>query len=325
MDDPQTSSSAIVPAGAGPLDRNPAAVYLASLTSAAGRRTQQQALGILAHLVSNGAADCFTTPWHQLRYQHAVALRAQLVARYAPATVNKFLSALRGVLKQAWRLELIAAEDYQRAIDLPPAVGSRLPAGRAARPNEIYRLLSVCQEDSTPAGARDAAMIALMVGCGFRRDEMPHLLFENFHADADAGEGLITVIGKRQKERDLPVVNGAYDALADWLEVRGDAPGPIFFPIDKAGHLKTHSMTNQAVYNMLKKRLDQARIQALSPHDLRRTFISDLLDAGADIATVARLAGHANIQTTMRYDRRPEETKRKAARLLHVPYHGRGT
>jgi integrase len=124
------------------------------------------------------------------------------------------------------------------------------------------------------------------------------------------------------------VNNGAADALADWLAIRpedheheSEGGGPLFFPINKGGHILVGDrLTEQAIYKMLKKRAQEAGVKDFSPHDLRRTFVSDLLDAGADIATVQKMAGHANVTTTARYDRRPEEAKRKAAGLLHVPY-----
>ena len=72
----------------------------------------------------------------------------------------------------------------------------------------------------------------------------------------------------------------------------------------------------QAIYNMLVKRAEQASVSHFSPHDLRRTLAGDLLDAGADIVTVQKILAHANVQTTARYDRRPEQTKRKAASLI---------
>ena len=107
--------------------------------------------------------------------------------------------------------------------------------------------------------------------------------------------------------------------LLDWLSVRGDDPGPLFVSINRGGRLGG-SLTAQAVYNVLVKRGAAAKIPGFSPHDLRRTFISDLLDAGADITTVAKLAGHANVATTARYDRRGDRAKRKAVDLLSIPY-----
>lgn len=96
--------------------------------------------------------------------------------------------------------------------------------------------------------------------------------------------------------------------------------GPLLWPIDQVGRMTPRHMTSQSILEILERRARQARVARFSPHDLRRTFISDLLDAGADITTVSALAGHANVTTTARYDRRGEETKRRTAELLSVPF-----
>lgn len=311
-----TQSTSLALSHSQPLDRNPAAVYLASLAPGS-RRAMLGALNTIADLVSSGQADAHSLDWSALRFQHTTAIRSALAERYKPATVNKMLSALRQVLKQAWRLGQISQEEYARAADLKGIDAQTLPAGRSVPTGEILALMTECGNDLTPAGARDAAIVAVLYSGGLRRAELVGLNLADY--DAEAGE--LVVRGKRRKERIVPVVNGTVHALADWLSVRGDDPGALFIPIRKGGHMQHgERLTTEAVWHMLKRRGKAAGIKDLSPHDFRRTFVSDLLDAGADIATVQRLAGHANIQTTARYDRRPEAAKRKAAELLHVPY-----
>ena len=78
-------------------------------------------------------------------------------------------------------------------------------------------------------------------------------------------------------------------------------------------------MTDQAIYGVLLKRAKEANVENVTPHDLRRTFVSNMLDLGIDLTTVSALAGHSSVQTTARYDRRGEEAKKKAARALRIP------
>jgi integrase len=274
----------------------------------------------IAAILSGGHIDALNLNWAGLRYQHTQAIRARLSEHYAPATVNGMLSALRGVLKEAWRLGQMDAETYQRAVDIENVKGETLPAGRDISTGEMLALVDACARDENPAGVRDAALIGVLYTCGLRRAEAAALQFED--VDTDTGR-LMIHSGKGRKGRLVYAANGALAALQDWLAIRGDAPGALFQPINKGGVVQPRKMTAQAIYNLLIKRAAEAGVKDFSPHDFRRTFVGDLLDRGVDIATVQKLAGHASVNTTSRYDRRPEETKLQAAAKLHYPYQRR--
>jgi site-specific recombinase XerD len=302
-----------------PAERHPASVYLSGLAPGS-YRTMRQALDTIAALLTGGVADADLVDWSKVRYAHAKVVRARLKKSYAPATVNKTISAFRGVLREAWRLGQMSAEDFHRATDLKAVKRETLPRGRALGAGELAALMRVCCADSSPAGARDAALIGVLYACGLRRSEAVALDV----SDLDPETGALTIrSAKGNKDRLVYATNGAADALADWLSLRGSHAGPMFNPVNKGGRIIDRKVTGQAVMAALAKRARQAGVAHVSPHDLRRSFVSDLLDAGADITTVSKLAGHAGVGTTMRYDMRGEKTKRRAAALLHVPYQPR--
>jgi len=287
------------------LDENPAIVYLAKL-SKNGRRVQADALNVVANLLL-ADSDYLTFPWHELEYQHVQAVRTLLQEDYSTSSINRILSAVRETVKQAWLLKQIPADQYLRVKQVKNVKGSRLPAGRHITQGEIKAIMDACISDEGPAGYRDSSIIAWMVsGGGPRRSEVVSVDL----SDYDPESGQIRLMGKGNKERTNYLENGAFDAMADWLMVRGDEPGPLYIPINKGGKMTLKRMTSQAIYNMLNRRIEQAGIKDFSPHDLRRTFISNMLDAGADLATISKIVGHEDLKTTSVYDRRPEIAKK---------------
>jgi hypothetical protein len=112
------------------LDRHPVAVYLARLAPSS-RRTMLAALNAMGNLLSDDRCDAWSLDWSQLRYRHTTAVRALLADdRYAPSTANRHLAALRGVLKECWRLGYESAEDFQK--NGRPGAGARLTAAARA-------------------------------------------------------------------------------------------------------------------------------------------------------------------------------------------------
>jgi site-specific recombinase XerD len=322
-------------------NQNPVVSYLASLGSKDSRRVQKTALDQIASALSNGAIeDCLQFPWEKLDYGTVTAIKAWLDSKYAPATVNRYLCAVRRVIKEAWRHNLISAEEYQRATDVRSVTATRLPTGRELEGDEIRRLIEVCLEDSDnpTLGIQDAAIISLMYSSGLRRAEVVSLDVE----DLDLKKSELHVVGKRNKERKAYLAKGAIRALDKWLELRGTSPGPLFYSVNKGGIIVKFRkerlseaekqngvapekivgrLTDQTIYHVFDKRaMEAGLVKKTTPHDMRRTFVSDLLDVGVDLSTVSKMAGHEDTNTTKRYDRRSSRVMQEAAEKLDVPY-----
>ncbi|HEV2862876.1 MAG TPA: tyrosine-type recombinase/integrase [Pyrinomonadaceae bacterium] len=300
-------------------DLSPVRVYLASLGQPKSKESMLVCLKRAARLM--GAASAEEIVWGALRYAHVELLKERMkTAGYEPATINVTLSALKGVAKQAWLLGGLgmSVDDYQRIAVVKPVRASRDRRGRALSGDELAALLKACESDKTAAGPRDACLVALLSRGGLRREEAVGLSLEDF----DRRDHSLLVRGKGDRERTVFFRRGgARRALLAWLRARGDADGALLCPVDKSGRVEVRRMTAQAVYKALSKRARQAQLtRAVTPHDLRRTLATHLLDRGVDLSLVQQLLGHADVSTTTIYDRRSEDAQREALDLLPLEY-----
>lgn len=303
---------------------DPYEVYLNSLESAESRRTMRGALDRIAKILTgDDTATGAGQPWWGLRYEHTSKVRAALIDYrdaknpdgYSPTHINKHLIALRRVLRVCWRMELMSADDYQRAADVKNVKGKRLPAGRNIHRDELGAMLRAAGDDDGPAGVRDRALIALLYATGLRRSEAASLLVENF----DHAERQIRIIGKGNKERAVPVSLAAVPILDEWLNLLGTRRGPMFRPIDRHGNIRSSAMSPRAVGYIVDRTRKQAGLPPLATHDFRRTFIGDFIDNGGDLVQAQQIAGHASATTTAQYDRRPGRALRDAVDRMSLP------
>jgi integrase len=259
-----------------------------------------------------GFPDPYALPWPAWRYEHQAALRAKLLdARYAPSTANRYLGAVRGCLKAAWRLGLVDGDHLARVADVPPVRGSRLPAGRELEGPEVARLFAAC-DTATARGAQAAALLALLLGAGLRLHEPLSLTLGDLDGES------IRVIGKGNRERKVELAHGFARYLAPWLELRGREEGPLLCPVHRSGKLRVQRMSTRAAAKLLDLVARKAGVAGLQSHDCRRTLATALLDAKADLLTVKGILGHANVQTTARYDQRGDRAQREAMRTLRL-------
>jgi site-specific recombinase XerD len=300
-------------------DQDPYWVYLARFTGESQRAMRgclDRAAAILTRQPPQPGLGALIA-WEGIRYAHAVKLRSMFIETWPSAShVNKHLSALRGVLKECWRLGLMSAEEYQRARDVDNVKGTRQVAGRNLGTEEIAALLAACLADARPLhGIRDAAIVAMLQSTGVRRAEAAGALIECY----DHGERSLKVIGKGNKERTVYFHKTAVPYIDRWLACVGTRRGPVFRGIDRWANISTRPLSPRAVGYLIDERRQQAAVAAMSAHDFRRTFIGDVLDAGGDLAQAQVLAGHSSPTTTALYDRRPGRQRRDTVDKLRLP------
>lgn len=299
------------------------AAFQRSFRPGASRTTMQNTLATVARLLTNGAIDDpALVPWEQLRYEHVRQLAAHLVDRGdKPATQALRLGAIRRIVQECWRLGLVDRDTYDRIKDVRPQkrdVNAPL-AGRPLDPAEQLALFDAAMKGKGAAASRDTALLVLGLYVGLRAEELATVPLWNGELGV---EGLrIRVLGKGGKLREVPIGSATAARLAPWAEIRGTKPGPFLLALRTQGYhaprtILDHGLSPSGVWAQMKDLGFRARVKDFSPHDLRRTFVTELLEAGVDVVTVARMAGHDDVKTTMRYDRRGEKAKIAAADAL---------
>ncbi|SFI81756.1 tyrosine recombinase XerC [Planctomicrobium piriforme] len=229
--------------------------------------------------------------------------------QYARTTIARRLAALRSFFRYTTREGLTSSNPAQ-ALRTPRA-GRKLPHFLSTE--QVATLLEAPPANE-PMGLRDRAILETLYSAGLRVAELVGLNV----SDWDRGANILRVFGKGAKERIAPIGSYASRALERWLTVRAVDPGA---PADELDAMFLNRfgrrLTTRSIGRMLEKHLQDAGLSSLtSPHTLRHSFATHLLDGGADLRSVQELLGHKSLTTTQIYThvstRRMRETYESA-------------
>lgn len=278
-----------------------------------GRRGITSLLNRSARILKRGA-DATGYPWEQLNYAAVAKVRATLLDDgYAVSSVNMALSALRGMAQTAFNLNCLDAETLARIRSVKRVSGDIQRKGRALDKSEIRGLIQAAKQHPQPVRrCRDVAIVLTLCGTGLRAGELVKLE----RRDYDNGV-LIVKQGKGRKYREIHVADAVDKAIRAWLKVGADETDrALFSRIQRNGKVASQPLTTTGLTGILEQLQHTSGITRFTPHDMRRTFITRLLEQGVDINTVRQLAGHSDISTTTRYDCRGEAMKVNASKRV---------
>jgi len=239
-------------------------------------------------------------------------LAEEVAAGRSPRSLSRYLSGYRQFYRWLVR-ERIITQDPTTLIE-SPKLGRGLP--KALSENQIEVLLEA-PDTTRPLGLRDRAMLEVMYATGLRVSELCGLQLANLNLN----QGVIRIMGKGQKERLVPLGGEAEDWLTRFLSdgrpglLKGSQSPFVFITARKT------SLSRQAFWYMVRRHCRQAGIdKAISPHMLRHSFATHLLNHGADLRVVQLLLGHSDLSSTQIYT----HIAREGLKRLHQAHHPRG-
>jgi len=262
----------------------------------------------LSFLENNGVKDISDADTPVI-LKHLIAMRdAGLGAR----SRARHLVTIRGFYRFMVQEKLLK-HDPTRLIDLPKS-GLKLPDVLSVE--EVKLLLSI-PDTKTSKGSRDAAMLELLYAAGLRVSELINLKLQDVNMEA----GFVRVFGKGSKERVVPIGLFAKKKIDDYLKIAR----PLILKSIASRHLFVaragKPMTRQGFWKLLKRHALKAGFnKKITPHSLRHSFASHLLEGGADLRAVQLMLGHVDISTTQIYTHVAREHLIK----IHEKFHPRG-
>lgn len=212
------------------------------------------------------------------------------------SSINQRLSAIRKLALESADNGLIGENEAQaiKRAKGPKILGRK--QGNWLTKSQAEQMINA-PDTSTVKGLRDRAVLAVLIGCGLRREEMTTLTVA--HLQQREGRWVILdLTGKHNRTRTIPMASWVKSIVDEWLEGAGINAGTIFPSIRRGGHIQDGEMSSQAIWNIVQ---EYSPVGKLAPHDLRRTFAKLAHKAGAPIEQIQKSLGHASVQTTEGY------------------------
>ena len=229
-----------------------------------------------------------------------LAFRAAMVDRELSAsTINVKLSAVRKLVNEAKRAGVLGAEEASQMADIPNVRQQGLRLGNWLTKEQSKELLAVPDRASLK-GKRDYVILALLVGCALRRNELAMLDVETIQMRENRWV-LADLKGKGERIRTVPVPIWVKQGINVWMTAAGVEEGRLLRQVTKAGKLKGSGLSDWAVWSVVERAAKEIGIERFGAHDLRRTCAKLCRKAGGDLEQIKFLLGHSSIQTTERY------------------------